>query len=272
MSLAITIGMVCFPPFINAYSNTSIRGYECDHYARDAVTQHKQNQQAHCGFFGLRWSNDKAGQAKWCATTNKHITDQETEIRHTMLNRCFKNKALLSNTTNHPKLPQSCKDSTGKYTAIKSIYRHDRTHREVRTPVKNGLIRFDFNRDNHLDYVFIEQNKQHGIQLTTCISGKNSSVYSIYKRKPTVIRFKATLDELLSYGHYISLKKQRLHIEFTYLGHNEGSSSAEGYYAYHHTQKKFELKKSSSHNGGLLMEPEYKYPYPIYIPTPPKVL
>jgi hypothetical protein len=146
---------------------------------------------------------------------------------------------------------------------------HYRSNREVRTPVKNGLISVDFNSDNYLDYVFIERDKQQGIQLTTCLSQKSSRVYT---RKPTVIRFKATVNELLSYGHHITLKNRRLHIELTYFGHNEGSSSAEGQYAYHHAQQKFKLKESTSHNGGLLMEPDYKYPYPIYIPTLPKLL
>jgi hypothetical protein len=245
----------------------SKRAYECDYYARSAVTQYKQNIQAHCSFSGLRWSADKAGHAKWCVTVREAITDREKAIRDQQLKACFTKKALLSNQENHPLIPKGCNDPQGRYTAIKSIYSWYRYQKEIRTPVTNGLLKTDFNADHRPDYVFIEQDKAQAIQLTICLSQGQ-----YYKRQPTRIGFSASGDSLSSYGHYISLKQQTLHIFFSYFGHNEGSSSAEGEYVYNRATSVFELKHEIRSHAGLPMEDNAQETYPIYVPQPPAVL
>ncbi len=250
-----------------SYSGTSEDISACDYYAQGAVKQHKQNLQSNCGFKGLRWSNDQKGHAKWCSTVRKTISAKEKTARDQMLKACFTKKASTGGVKNQLNIPPLCKDSNGQYTPIKSINSWYRYKKEQRTPVSNGLIKTDFNDDHRPDYVFIEQDKKQGVQLTTCVSYNN-----IYRRKPTKIAFSAKGDSLSSEGYEISMKGKQLHIRFTYFGHNEGSSFAEGYYAYNKNKRVFELKDSISHSAGIPMEPDYKKPYPVYVPKPPKTL
>ncbi|MCK5895158.1 MAG: hypothetical protein KAG20_00030 [Cocleimonas sp.] len=261
------ITLIALFSFSMSYAKTSKRVYECNYYARSAVTQQKQNRQAHCDFKGLRWSDDKAGHAKWCVTVRRSITDSEEAIRNKQLKTCFTEKAALSNRENQPNIPYDCKDRQGHYTAIKSIYSWYRYYKEIRTPVENGLITMDFNADNRPDYVFIEQSKAQAIQLTACFSQGLR-----YKRMPTRIGFSATGDALSSYGHYISLKDNALQILFTYFGHNEGSSSAQGAYVYNQALSVFELKNETSSHAGIPFGGNEGETYPIYVPKPPAVL
>jgi hypothetical protein len=255
--------------FSNAYSDTPAKTYHCNYYANDAVEQHKKNLKFHCGYQSLRWSSNKGGQQKWCMTVRESISGKENNIRKEMLDRCFKEKTSLSNVKNHPKMPNRCRDPKGHYTPIKSIYSWYRYQREIRTPVKNGLITFDFNRDGRLDYVFIEQNKKQGVQLTTCFSHKNTNSYL---RKPTSLSFSAKGDSLMSDGIDISQKGWQLHITRLYFEHNAGSSSANGYYNYNKHKQIFELKKTLNSSAGIPMAPDYTKAYPIHIPTLSKIL
>jgi len=267
--IKIGIALFIFMSFPVAYAETSARAYQCDYYSRDAVEQYKKNLQFDCGFKGLRWSNNKAGQRKWCMSVRKSITDKENNIRKKMLERCFKTKTSLKNKSNHPNIPDRCKDPKGLYTPIKSIYSWYRYKREVRTPVAKGVIKFDFNGDGGLDYIFIEQNKKQNVQLTTCLSDKKNKSY---RRKVTRIAFSAKGDSLSSEGYDISIKDKQLQISFSYFEHNAGSSFAEGFYAYNNHKHIFELKDSISNGAGIPMPPDYTQSYPIYIPTPPKTL
>jgi hypothetical protein len=265
--IKIAVAILCLFSLSCSYSGASERTTECDYYARGAVKQHKQNLQSNCGFKGLRWSNNQAGHAKWCTTVRKTISDKEKSVRDKMLQACFNKKSLSGNAKNQPNIPQLCKDPKGKYTPIKSINSWYRYKKEIRTPVANGLIKTDFNYDRKPDYVFIEKDNKQGVQLTTCVSHNNS-----YSRKPTRIAFSALGDSLSSEEYEISMKGKQLHIRFSYFGHNEGSSFAEGYYAYNKNKRVFELKDSISQSAGVPMEPDYKEPYPIYVPVPPKIL
>jgi hypothetical protein len=263
----IVMAIFCLGFLSTVSANTSQRAYECDYYGRSATTQYKQNIQAGCGFKGLRWSDDTVGHTNWCKTVRKAITTKENATRETMLKACFTKKSLVSNTENYPNIPQVCKNLKQGYTPIKSIYSWYRYKKEIRTPVKDGLIKADFNHDNRPDYVFIERDNKHNIRLTTCISR-----HHYYIRKPTRITFSAAGDSLSSHGHYIELKEGQLVIRFTYFGHNEGSSSAEGYYVYNVNQQVFQLNDSISNSAGLPMAPDYKESYPIYTPVPPALL
>lgn len=261
------MAVFCLIFLSNAEANTSQRAYECDYYGRSATLQYKQNLEAGCGFKGLRWSDDKVGHTNWCNTVRKAITNKENEARDGMLTSCFTKKALLSNTENHPNIPQVCKNAKQGYTPIKSIYAWYRYKKEIHTPVKNGLIKADFNHDNRPDYVFLERDNKHNVRLTTCVSR-----HRYYIRKPTRISFSAAGDSLSSHGHYIEMKGGQLVIRFTYFGHNEGSSSAEGYYRYNVSKQVFELKDSTSNSAGIPIPPDYKESYPIYTPVPPALL
>lgn len=259
-------GLLYFP---NAYSDTSAKTYHCNYYARDAVEQQRKNLQFQCGYQSLRWSSNKEGQQKWCMTVRESISNKENRTRKEMLDRCFKEKTSLSNSKNHPKIPNRCKDPKGHYTPIKSIYSWYRYQQKIRTPVKQGLISSDFNRDGRSDYIFIEQDKKQGVQLTTCLSRKNSKSYN---RKPTSIGFSAKGDALISDDIEISLQGKQLHITRRYFEHNAGSSNADGYYSYNNDKQIFELKSSFNSNAGIPMEPDYTESYPIHTPTLAKTL
>lgn len=263
------VALSCFMSFPVAYAENTQRDYQCNNYSRDAVEQHKKNLQFNCGFKGLRWSHNKAGQRKWCMTVKKSITDKENSVRRKMLDDCFKTKTSLNNRRNQPSIPYRCKDSKGFYTPIKSVYSWYRYQRTIRTPVKNGLIKSDFNHDGQPDYIFIEQDKKKNVQLTTCISTKNNKSY---QRKVTSIRFSVKGDSLMSEGYNILMKGRELQISFTYFEHNAGSSFAEGFYAYNNRKHLFELKDSMSSSSGVPMPPNYTDLYPIHVPKPPKIL
>ncbi len=265
--IKIAITLLSFFALSCSYSGVSEDVSACDYYAQSAVKQYRQNLQSNCGFKGLRWSSDQKGHAKWCSTVRKAISDKEKIARDQMLKACFTKKSSTVNIKNQLNIPQSCKDSKGQYTPIKSINSWYRYKKEQRTPVRNGLIKTDFTYDHRPDYIFIEQDKKQGIQLTTCVSHNNT-----YRRQPTKIAFSAKGDSLSSEGYEISMKGKQLRIRFTYFGHNEGSSFAEGYYAYNKNKHVFELKDSISDSAGIPMEPDYKEPYPIYVPKPPKIL
>ncbi len=267
MPIKVIIAFFTLTYLTNANADSSKRSYECDYYAREAVEQHRKNLQFNCGFKGTRWNNNRIGQKNWCVTVRKNITDKENNIRKQMLENCFKTKTALNNPENHPKIPSSCKDHKKNYTAIKSIYSWYRYDKEVRTPVENGLIQADFNRDGRLDYVFIEQNKKQKIRLIACISDKN---FKSYQRKTTSIVFDAKGDSLMSEGYHISMSGKQLHLSLTYFGHNEGSSSADGFYIYNNRKHVFELKDSTSSAMGIPMNSGYNYP--IYVPVPPRKL
>ncbi|MCK5811171.1 MAG: hypothetical protein KAH00_08770 [Cocleimonas sp.] len=265
--LKVAMFMSCLFSLSCSYTGASEELSGCEYYAQDAVKQYKQNVQFDCGFKGIRWSNHQGGHAAWCSTVRKAISDGEKGVRDKMLKACLLGKKPMGKIKNQPNIPSSCKDPKTKYTPIKSInswYRYERT---IRMPVKNGLIKVDFNDDHHPDYVFIEKDKKQGVQLTMCVSYNNT-----YRRRVTKIAFSAKGDSLSSEGYHISLKDKQLHITFTYFGHNEGSSFAEGYYAYNRHQHVFELKDSISDSAGIPMGPDFKEPYPIYVPVPPKVL
>ena len=267
--IPITIAICGLLYFPNAYSDTSARRYHCNYYASDAVEQHKQNLQFNCGYKSLRWNSDKAGQRKWCMSVRETISNKENEVRKKMLDQCFKAKISLTNTNNHPEIPNSCKDSKGNYTPIKSIYSWYRYQKEIRTPVQNGLISADFNRDGRLDYIFIEQNKKQNVQLTTCFSHKGSNSY---KRKLTSISFSAEGDSLMSDSYNISMLGKRVHLSLSYFEHNAGSSSSDGYYRYNPDQHVFELKDSTVRSAGIPIGADYTEPYPIHTPRPPETL
>jgi len=60
----------------------------CFDYAQIAVEQNQKNLQQHCGFKGLRWSDDQLGQMQWCMTVSKNIATAENQARQDLLADC----------------------------------------------------------------------------------------------------------------------------------------------------------------------------------------
>ena len=82
-----------------ASAKTSSNGDQayCSQYAQTAVSQYQQNLQQQCGFTGLRWSNNEAGQMQWCLTVRRAITAKENQARQQALEHCNKLKTNALN-------------------------------------------------------------------------------------------------------------------------------------------------------------------------------
>ncbi len=61
----------------------------CGTYAAKAVYQFRSQRLARCNFSGARWSEDGAGQHRWCRTVRPAVTENETKARATQLMRCL---------------------------------------------------------------------------------------------------------------------------------------------------------------------------------------
>jgi len=87
--------------FFNSFFNSSAFAKGnlsyCSQYAQTAVSQYQQNLQQHCGFTGLRWSNNKVGQMQWCMTVDERITANENQIRQHLLDNCSTQKNAKTN-------------------------------------------------------------------------------------------------------------------------------------------------------------------------------
>ena len=60
----------------------------CESYAKKSVAQDLRNVANKCGFSGLRWSANFAGQKSWCMTVQESIPNSETTARNDKLVSC----------------------------------------------------------------------------------------------------------------------------------------------------------------------------------------
>ena len=243
---------------LSTFAYAADNEWRCNNYAAEAVAQNRQNQAAACGFTGLRWSNNKAGQKQWCLSVNKKISRQESNIRKKMLNACFARKSKRRNPSNQLNLPRKCKDPSRRYIPIRRIYPWYRYERELYTPVKpNGLIRYDFNRDGRRDFIFIERNLKNEIRLIQCFSTVNG-----YQRSLTGVAFDAVSNDLFSERYGFSNKNGDLQINIESFAHNEGTCFAQGSYHYSKSQHKFEIQTQHS-SCSAVKDPVTGEDYPI---------
>ena len=259
--LSLFLGII----FINNVASAPADEWRCDSYAREAVSANKENKDAGCGFTGLRWNSDKAGQKEWCLIVPKEEARKETIIRKKMLENCITKKASADSDNNQLNLPKACTDASNVYTPVRKIITWYRYKKSLYMPIKEtGLIQYDLNNDKQKDYLFIEKNKKKNVQLTACLSNKNG-----YQRELTDVSFTPNPSDSTSSEQYsISLKKGLINIDINYFGHNEGSSRTLASYAYNTEKKQFELESTDSSNAGVI-DPETSEAYPIYVPKAP---
>ncbi len=100
-------GAVFVMLFAILLSPASARGETtfCSQYARTAVKQNQLNQQLQCGFSGLRWSNDRVGQMRWCLTVRTAVAENETRARRIALEQCLARQQLETRNVAPPKSP-----------------------------------------------------------------------------------------------------------------------------------------------------------------------
>lgn len=68
----------------------------CDAYAVKATSQYQTAQAARCEVSGLRWSDDEAGQKKWCEGVRENVAQAETHARAETLIQCLSPKSALN--------------------------------------------------------------------------------------------------------------------------------------------------------------------------------
>ncbi len=86
------IALVC--PFLFTVSSSQAEIHvsttdSCKSYSAKAVYQFRSQKAAGCGFSGLRWNADGAGQHNWCRTVRPIQTENETKARAKLLMKCL---------------------------------------------------------------------------------------------------------------------------------------------------------------------------------------
>ncbi len=81
-------------PFLFAVSNSQANIHvattdSCKTYSAKAVYQFRSQKAAGCGFSGLRWNADGAGQHHWCRTVRPIQAENETKARAKLLMKCL---------------------------------------------------------------------------------------------------------------------------------------------------------------------------------------
>ena len=261
------VGIVFSLMLISTSYAASPDEWRCKSYARDAVEQNAKNISAKCGFTGLRWSSDKVGQKKWCLSVKKTITAKEHHARKDMLESCFASKSSRTNPENQPNIPKTCNDPSANYLPIRYLYSEYRYDKELYTPVgSNGLISNDFNADDQKDYVFAEQDAKNNVRLMSCLSTPTGN----YQRQGTGVKFYISSYGLSSEQYFVSLEKGLLNININYFGHNEGTCSTNGVYAYKTNKHQFEMVDLIADCSPVIGTDGQ--PYPLSPPTLPEIL
>ena len=165
------VGLSVIVPSADNVIDRERKQYLCRNYAKTATDRNNENIKMKCGFTGLRWNNDQAGQEKWCLGVLDIVSEQESRIRAEKLTACDIQATSSDNPENQLKLPHNCYDPKKKYTPVKSVYAAYRYERSVTQVVENGLIQYDYNKDGKKDYAYIEQNKKEA-QIAVCMSSQ----------------------------------------------------------------------------------------------------
>lgn len=234
----------------------------CKGYASSAVQQFSKSQALGCGFSGPRWNNDYQGQYNWCLTVLEPFALNEEGIRSDALKACQEKQGSGSNPQNQVPVPQVCKDPSKAYTAVRQINHHFRYETTVTSPVQNGLISYDYNRDKKPDYVFLETQEDQS-RVAMCFSQGQG-----YRRQLTDIKFYSGAGGLGSSNYEISQQGDLLVVRIDEFEHNAGSSYLTVSYRFDTAIAKFRMVDSSGDDSPVIYDGE---PYPMALPTMPRL-
>jgi hypothetical protein len=234
----------------------------CKGYASSAVQQFAKSQALGCGFSGPRWNNDYQGQYNWCLTVLEPFAINEEGIRADALKVCQEKQGSGSNPQNQVPVPQVCKDPSKAYTAVRQINHHFRYETTVTSPVQNGLISYDYNRDKKPDYVFLETQGDQS-RVAMCFSQGQG-----YRRQLTDIKFYSGAGGLGSSNYEISQQGDLLVVRIDEFEHNAGSSYLKVSYRFDTAIAKFRMVDSSGDDSPVIYDGE---PYPMALPTMPRL-
>ncbi|HIQ06842.1 MAG TPA: hypothetical protein EYH35_00095 [Thiotrichaceae bacterium] len=243
-------------------NNTKEKENTCHYYVKTALEQNTQNKNQQCHLTGSRWSDNKEGQYQWCMSVLERLSRAETDARNTALDNCIAKKTSPANKNNQPKIPADCQSNNPNKHAVKTLYRHFRYSKEIDEPIKNGLIRYDYNRDTKEDFLFLERHKQNA-NVILCLSQPQG-----YTRKEIGISFNAEGDSLDSFRYFITQDGNQLHLRIDYFGHNQGSSQRTLVYQFDVTQNKFIEQQNTVDTSPVFYDGE---PYPVGVPDSPKM-
>lgn len=190
--------------------------YTCNEYTEYSLEQVQDNNRYGCGFGGSHWSDNADDHKKWCLTNELSVTEQQRS-KDKKLTACRKIKTSPHSQSNQIKVPGACKDPAKAYTPVKQVNWIDYLSERPFSPVEGSLIKYDFNEDKQLDYVFLEAREHRDVdaQFVICMSQK-----STYRRHLTDIEF-YTMPGLSFQGAKIEnndgvLKLRMLHYERAY--------------------------------------------------------
>lgn len=245
-----------------ATANDPNRMIACEYYADSAVGQQRRNIANGCGFSGSRWSTDFAGHQQWCSSVRRSITDKEEQVRKEMLDTCLEDKAIINHHDNHLPLPIACIDPRGEFFPVKHLYYWFRYERALYSPVQDGLIAYDFNRDGRHDYLFIERNKKDTAQLSFCFSANNYPARGGYERFLTDVNFYVQGNSLAGQKYIIKRQGDVLTVDIPYFAHNEGSCHTHAEYRFNPQTQVFDVINRNSECYPQMI-PGSNDPYPI---------
>lgn len=151
--------------------------YTCEQYSEYSQEQVKDSMRYGCDFGGIHWSVDSVDHKNWCLSTKNEqlITDQQHR-KDKQLEACKEMRTSPLSPSNQLKVPESCKDPTKAYTPVRHVNWSDYVSDRPVSPVQNGLIEYDFNTDERLDFVFLEAKESREIraQFIICMSQKGN--------------------------------------------------------------------------------------------------
>ena len=259
-------------PIVNARDNPRIliasagdlnkikreRQNQCKHYTNTSIAQNASNKKLGCGFMGLRWSNNWKGQFDWCMTVLDPVSGGEDEFRKNQLASCKVKKASTSNPKNSPAIPAVCNDPSKQYSAVKQVNHSFRYERKLKSPVQNGLIRYDYNKDRKPDYVFLET-KGETARVAICLSRGAS-----YQRRVTDVSFTTAKDGSFFTDKFsMSHSGDLLNLDIEFFEHNGGSSGRNISYRFNTATGKFKIIKNKADSAGIEMD---GFTFPMALP------
>lgn len=232
----------------------------CNNYADNAIQQFAKSQSLGCGFSGPRWNNDRKGQYNWCLTVLEPFALTDSGFRDDALAACLVTKSSGNNPQNQVAVPQACRDPSKAYTAVKQINHYFRYDFSLTSPVKNGLISYDYNRDKKPDYVFLET-KDNRSRVAMCFSGGQR-----YRRQLSDIAFSSGSDSLGSSNYEITQQGDMLLIRIDEFEHDAGSSYRKLAYRFDVVTGKFKNINNQAGTSPLSYDGQ---PYPMSPPETP---
>lgn len=234
--LALGLFIACNIPTVSAAS----RAADCAAYASKATAQYRLNQHAQCNYSGPRWSNDHAGQQKWCMGVRPNITQGESAARDKLLTTCYERKADVENNKYPLRLPGACRWNRERYKPVRYIYTRNAYNQppEPTTPIPGGLISWDFNQDRKMDYIFVERSPAHTFRSILCTSSPAG-----WKRQQLSTITEDVSSHFSTEGKFLYFNKGKLSMGRSHHEHNWGSDSSTWTYAYSMKHKALLLEK-----------------------------